>query len=466
MNKVLNNIRLFFCTFSGEDDYIIRRCGTGIQLSFAFIGFFVMVIFAGCWISATTFTEQLLDGNGKWISVPVGIIWALLVLNMYLLLLYTVSPTLLPVAKKKAGKGRKVVVEKTTEQPHSTFTPSFLFRITFITLLATIIAQPLNVLLLSGFAERSLSNYKTEYRISMIIVADSSLIKQEVQNQADFYTNINTKIHSKDADIVAQNVQVLNKKVTGDEQFLKKSKALLDTLSKWNKFYVRKNSTKCDSLRTILSGLLDNELESDAQFIANIDSVRFNDKTLQTDFDNYRNALKETILAKIENYDRLNELLGKSNFYTKTIQILLAENPASWFLTLAVCGVFLLPVYLKFSIRNHSGFYERKKKIEQGMVLTNYDEFKEKYKAVFEEKLRHYHRQTWKSIFPLLHKIEKVSAERAAELKAIIKAELTEHPVFKYEYWADPPFRTQRKQDQRKPLSEDVLLRNIYPDNH
>ena len=466
MNKVINNIRLFFCTFSGEDDYIIRRCSAGIQLSFAFIGLFVMFIFAGCWISATSFTAQLLEGNGKWISVPVGVIWALLVLNMYLLLLYTVSPTLLPVAKKKAGKGRKVVVETVAGKTSSAFTPSFLFRITFITLLAIIIAQPLNVLLLSDFSERSLSNFKTEYRINMMIVADSSLIKQEVQNQADFHANINTKIHSKDAEIVVQNVQVLNKKVTGDEQFLKKSRALLDTLSKWNKLYVKKNSTKCDSLRTILSDLLDNELVSDARFIANIDSIRFNDKTLQTDFENYRNALKETIQAKIENYTRLNELLGKSNFYTKTIQILLSENPVSWFLTIAVCGVFLFPVYLKFSIRNHSGFYERKKQIEQDIVFKNYDEFKKKYTAVFEEKLGDYQRQTWTSVLPLLHKTETINAERAAELYEIITADLSEPPVLKYEYWADPPFRTQRKQGQRKPHPEEMFLKNIYPDKN
>jgi hypothetical protein len=79
-------------------------------------------------------------------------------------------------------------------------------------LLAIIIAQPLNVLLLSSFSERSLANHKTEYRINMMIVADSSLIKQEVQNQTDFYQNLITKIHVSDSLTVANNVQLLNKK--------------------------------------------------------------------------------------------------------------------------------------------------------------------------------------------------------------------------------------------------------------
>jgi hypothetical protein len=46
----------------------------------------------------------------------------------------------------------------------------------------------------------------------MMIVADSSLIKQEVQNQTDFYQNLITKIHVSDSLTVANNVQLLNKK--------------------------------------------------------------------------------------------------------------------------------------------------------------------------------------------------------------------------------------------------------------
>ena len=107
MNRAINWFRLFFCTFSGEDDYIIRECKPRIQISFALIGLFVLIVFAGCWVSASSFMSELFEGSGKWLSIPIGIIWALLVANMYLLLLYTVSPTLLPVARKNTGKGKK-----------------------------------------------------------------------------------------------------------------------------------------------------------------------------------------------------------------------------------------------------------------------------------------------------------------------------------------------------------------------
>lgn len=466
MNKAINRLRLFFCTFSGEDDYIIRECEPRIQISFALIGLFVMIVFAGCWVSASSFMSELFEGSGKWLSIPIGILWALLVANMYLLLLYTVSPTLLPVARKKSGKGkkRKIVIETLEEKKKSEFTPSLIFRIVFISLLAIIIAQPLNVLLLSSFSERSLANHKTEYRINMMIVADSSLIKQEVQNQTDFYQNLITKIHVSDSLTVANNVQLLNKKVANDQNFLVQSKILLDSLLKWNKSPFGKTKQKCDSVRTILSTLVDKELKSDSAFISVIDNIQFTDKKLQSDFENYRASLKKTIVAKIKNYALLNELLEKSNFYVKRIQILLSENPASWIITIVVCGIFLLPIYWKFSIRNHGGFYEKKKHIENKIVHDDYNDFKSTYSKIFETKLREYNRQTWVRAIHLLHKLEKVNPGKFSGISQQLKKEIAEEPISKYEYWADPPFRTKRKQSSKQLLSEKDFLKTIYPD--
>ncbi|HSC54175.1 MAG TPA: DUF4407 domain-containing protein [Phnomibacter sp.] len=466
MNKAINRLRLFLCTFSGEDDYIIRECNPRIQISFALIGLFVMLIFVGCWVSASSFMAELFEGSGKWLSLPIGIVWALLVANMYLLLLYTVSPTLLPTANKKYGKGNKKGAErkKPEEKRKSELTASLIFRMAFISLLAVIIAQPLNVLLLSSFSENSLSNHKTEYRINMMIVADSSLIKQEVQNQTDFYLNITSKIHVNDSITVANNVQLLNNKVSNDQNFLMQSKRLLDSLVKWNKSPSAKSKQKCDSVRTILSTLVDDELKSDDNFISVIDNIQFTDRKLQSDFESYRSSLKRTIEAKIKNYTRLNELLEKSNFYVKRIQILASENPVSWIITLVVCGIFLLPIYWKFSIRNHGGFYEKKKAIENKIVHDDYSDFKSTYSKIFETKLREYNRQSWVTAMHLLHKLEKVNPEKFSEISQNLKGEIIEEAVSKYEYWADPPFRTKRKQNSKQLLSEKEFLKIIYPD--
>ncbi len=156
MNRAINRLRLFFCTFSGEDDYIIRKCEAGIQISFALIGLFVMFVFIGCWASASLFMSHLFEG-GNWLSAFVGIIWAMLVTNLYLLLLYTISPALLPIARHT--KAKKISLKKgeteKTEKPESAFTSSFIFTLALITLLAVIVTQPFNVFIFSNSSKES-----------------------------------------------------------------------------------------------------------------------------------------------------------------------------------------------------------------------------------------------------------------------------------------------------------------------
>lgn len=151
MNRTIHNIRRLFCFFSGEDDYIIRKCNAGIQLSFALIGLLVQVIFVLCWISAALFMSHIFDG-ARWISVLVGIIWAALVTNLYLLLLYTISPALLPVAGKKKKHSIKGSIKKAdaVKKQSLLFSFSFLTRTGFICFLAIIVAQPFNVWLFTS----------------------------------------------------------------------------------------------------------------------------------------------------------------------------------------------------------------------------------------------------------------------------------------------------------------------------
>ena len=201
MNRAINRLRLFFCTFSGEDDYIIRKCEAGIQVSFALIGLFVMFVFIGCWASASLFMSHLFEG-GNWLSAFVGIIWAMLITNLYLLLLYTISPALMPIArytKEKKSGFRKVEKEK-TEKPESAFTPSFIFRLSLIILLAIIITQPFNVLIFSPSFEESnfyaremrsiLSNHSLAWLITIlgcILFLLPVYWKYAIRNRGGFY---------------------------------------------------------------------------------------------------------------------------------------------------------------------------------------------------------------------------------------------------------------------------------------
>lgn len=201
MNRVINRLRLFFCTFSGEDDYIIRKCEANIQISFAFIGLFVMLIFIGCLASALLFTLHLFEGSLV-ISIFISIIWAMLVTNLYLLLLYTVSPAIMPIARHT--KEKKISVNKdqveSTERPESAFTFSFIFRLSLIILLAIIITQPFNVLIFSPSFEKSnfyaremrsiLSNYPLAWLITIlgcILFLFPIYRKYVIRNKGGFY---------------------------------------------------------------------------------------------------------------------------------------------------------------------------------------------------------------------------------------------------------------------------------------
>ena len=155
MNRAINKVRLFLCFFSGEDDFIIRKCNARIQISFAIIGLSVILILTLCFISVFFFTEHLF--HNPLIDAAIGLLWASLITNLYLLLLYTISPALLPVARKKIvlnkGKKRKIIVEKPVKEINPLKSISFLSRISLITFIAILITQPINEMIFASSVE-------------------------------------------------------------------------------------------------------------------------------------------------------------------------------------------------------------------------------------------------------------------------------------------------------------------------
>ena len=263
MNKAVNSFRLFLSIFSGEDDYIIRRCSIGIQISFALIGLFVILIFIGCFVSAYEFSSSLFE-NRLYVSIPIGIVWAMMVTNMYLLLLYTVCPQTVPTK------------ENPIKQTNSFFSASMFFRISFITLLAIIIAQPLNVKLLSSTVKSSLNKHIVEEKVKIIIVSDSILIKKEVEIFNDFNKYLISKGSNDEIEKARQNLLSIDQKVKEDIAFMKHSKSLLDTLQKMDSkvWLNKKEKTKKDSVVYLLHLLVDNEIVSDDQFVNQIDNIQ------------------------------------------------------------------------------------------------------------------------------------------------------------------------------------------------
>lgn len=464
MNKAVNQLRLFLCTFSGEDDVIIKTCPKEIQLSFASIGLFVIIIFIGCFVSATTFTYSLFEENPL-ISTPFGVFWAFMIIIIYLLLLYTITPPILP-NNYKHKKSRIVIINE--NKPNHFLTLSMILRMGFILLLAIIIAQPLNVYFLSKSTVSSIEKFKQEQKARMIMVSDSLLIQKEITLSKDFEHKVKLKVKSGNVNQLNQEKELIDLKISTDTLFVQHSSKLLDSINKIDKtsFLPKKLKTTRDSLVIELSTLVNNEIESDYQFRDKIKDINCTDENLKEDFENYKNNLTNVIDTKIENYQKLETLLNKSNFYLQKISILLRENPISWIITFAVSLLFLLPIYLKFIIRNKTGFYDKKEIIERKFVLDAYKEFKENYSKVLSSKVAEYNKKHITVLQESLLKIKDIRPVRFKQLLLDSNEEYKDEPMSKYEHWADCPFKTQKKLDESSISNDEkALLKLLYPNS-
>ncbi len=453
MNKTTDSFRLFLCTFSGEDNFIIKKCSLAIQFTFALIGVFVIAVFIGCFTSAYEFFNSLFQGSFL-ISFPIGITWALLVTNMYLLLLYTVSPAILPTKKNKEGINNNF------------FTASMFFRISFMSLLATIIAQPLNVLIFNSSVQVSLQKHIQEEKTKMVVIADSLLIKNEISLFQDFNKQINLSCTNNEKVKVQNNLSIIDAKINYDKAFINQSKKILSTLTKLEgKAWINsKEDILKDKLLNDLSLLTDAEISSDEGFLNEIDNTQISNQLLFADFNKYKENLKSAIRKKVENYNKLNYLLSQSNFYIKRIQLILFENPFSWLTTLAVCLLFLLPIYFKYKVRDKTGFYDQKIEIEKRIVLDEYSKFKKNYSKLLQQNIVKYNYKSLDGLKDFISKLKNVNKQKFIIIEKHIKEEYKEEIVSKYEYWADNPFRTINKFEHKKLAKEEDFLKTIYPE--
>ena len=120
----------------------------------------------------------------------------------------------------------------------------------------------------------------------------------------------------------------------------------------------------------------------------------------------------------------MKQLVKKSNYYIQGIIILNKKYPLSWFISLFVLILFIIPTFLKIFIHKDSIFYKTKHYVESHLVKYEYELFKEKYNEIFNNKYGmdlHYD-----------------------------------------EHFSDAPFNTKRKVNKRDLLKEDDLLDSLY----
>jgi hypothetical protein len=155
-------------------------------------------------------------------------------------------------------------------------------------------------------------------------------------------------------------------------------------------------------------------------------------------------------------------LSNSNNAYASTIKTLLSTNIIAWLITSLVAVIFLLPVYWKYSIRNLGGFYEVKANIEKRIIEDDYIDFKKEFKRLLENNISDFNKKTWENTMPFLNKLEIVSKTKYNNFFSEISAELQNENIEKYEYWADPPFRTIKKNNTKSALTEEEFLTDIY----
>lgn len=495
MTNKVDSIRLFLSTCSGEDSYIISRCSKPIQISFALIGFFVLTIFFGCFISASFFSYAVFE-EAKWVSLPIGIFWGAIITNIYLLLLYTITPKLLPVAKKK-----KQEAKVTTSY---FLTSSMLFRLGLMLLLAIIIAQPLNVELIGGSVSNSIENHKKRLNIQTYITSNEMLFREETVLYKELEKSLKYRIDTKDSTVINTTIYT---KVSTDLDFINETKKLQKKLLQSENL---KSAKSKEIIESNLYTLYDNQLINDISFSNSIQYVNLLNPLLKQEFDKYKNDLSTIINHRIENQNKFQYLIDKSNFYIKTIQLLLDENPLSWLITFIVCFIFLLPIYLKYKVRDlsksffdkdfngngimkrvrneilepsdfkwladkikslpisdfqTSDYYFKRMIIEHRIILEEYEKTNELYSKILTEKSKQLNYKSLSSLNVLLEKIKTIDLSKYTEYKNQIDNEYNFDIITRYEYYENPPFRTIKRVISSIKNNEADLLELIYQEN-
>lgn len=496
MSTTYNDIRLFLFTCSGEDNFILKRCKGQIQSRFALLGFFVLFIFVGCFFSATFFTFSMFDGSGRLLSIPMGIIWGAIVVNIYLLLLHTISPAIIPLSSKKK-MNKDLVVN------NNFLTLSMFLRISFMVLLATIIAQPLNFFILSDSVQNSIQEHKDFMTTKVFLLSNESIVKKEILLYNNFNSKIKSELNYSDFKYIEELSIPITLKVIEDRTFNLSSTLILNNLN------TKKNISKKEhqSMLSDLKKLLIKQNYSDNNFENNIQNIFLINNSIKNDFSKYKSELITIINERNNQYYELSNLFNNSKFYIKTIQLLLNENPASWLITALVCLLFLFPIYIKYKIRDLSAeifkkqeqnepeiiklreelintqnfnwleknikstniknirtsdYYFQRMLIEHKIILEEYDQAKKKFSEKLTANVKQYNRGSLNRIVPLLEKLKQVNPNKYNEISKEIFEEYVDEEIVKYEYWLDSPFRTKLKHSAELKNNEQEFLDFIY----
>lgn len=154
--------KAFFCTLSGDDFGIIRKCSPDIKRHFTAVGLLVAFISLLCFTSFLFLFAGLIDSLVLALMLALFFTW--MILNIYLLLLYTLSS--------------RVLTEEGT--PSSVISPNFL-KYGFVIFIAILVSKPLESVVYSDTLLKEIGIYKRELKEKYTQLANECFKKETVE---------------------------------------------------------------------------------------------------------------------------------------------------------------------------------------------------------------------------------------------------------------------------------------------
>lgn len=457
---------------SGEDYNIIQALNNPkINRNFNIIGFCVLMISLLCLFSAGIFMFNIFDGVGKLMSLPIGIFWGFTITTIYILLLYTITPPLLRDRSMIKRKNKKISTESiilnNAKKITNWLTFSMFLRLAFIVVFAIIIAQPFNVLFFGKLIKPDIETYKIRFKAEMILNSDSLKIVEEQKLHSEFYQSLSLHILSKSDSIQkSENLNEIDEKIKFDSDYLLKSVALKNSLSKLeNKFDENARILKENQLSEF-SQLSENEIESDLDFTNELEEKTFSNPDLQAIFKVYLENVKNVIDEKNAYNLKTTALIDHNNFYLRQIIMLNQKTTAAKFSNLYFLLLFIFPIYLKFQIRKvkpneEEVFYKYKEKFEREIVTANYTNFKINFEQILTAKNDLAKEKTEINLSKSLEKLKKARPESAKKIKENIKKRYDRKFSY-YEKYLDPPFNLRDRNKNITEISEQSFIDDVW----
>jgi ABC-type multidrug transport system fused ATPase/permease subunit len=390
--------------YSGEDLSVIKLCERNVQSRFAFIGFFVTLIFIGCFTAALYSFYNLFEKSWV-IAIPVAFFIGWMFNIIYTLLLYTLTPNLL--------------IEKKDDR----FTRFALYvRLVFIAIIALIMARPLSVFIFNSIVARETALHRKELYNFQAVQTDSVMIEKEMELKKDLIISV---MLSKRALTVPGKdlVNKIHQKIGEDSIFLVSAGIISDKIRVLKKYsYI--NRFRIDSLHSFLFMLAKEESKSDSDFIAILETLKNSGEYDTGEAGPVASEMENILRAKLQHESRLEAVLNKSSFFIHKIQVLSFKYPYTWIVDLFIVVIFLLPIYWKYKGRQFNEYFLKRKYIERKIVAEEYGRFKETFSHLL--------------------------AKKAGK------------PVSYYEPYTDPPFNTSKKTDPDNYKKQDDFLGRIY----